>query len=78
MPRPEIIERVHKAHYDFRWGALQEKASLKAAYDLVLREAASHYAASVNDLRDAISKDFGAWMRENQLPPLPPPEKEKE
>lgn len=71
MPRPESIAAVHAAKYDLRWCSPEEKECKLESYHEALRVAASQFGASVTDLKEAIRKDFGPWMKENNLPKAP-------
>lgn len=69
MARPEIIARLHEAYYEFRIAEGAEKLVKEALYRELLKEAASQFGATIQEMEDVRKYDYAAWRRQEQLPP---------
>ena len=71
VARPDYIARLHAAKYDLRFCSGTEKPEMLDRYRDALDAAAKAAGASAALLEAAVARDFGDWMRQEKLPPLP-------
>lgn len=62
MARPEIIDRLHSAYYDFLWDRTNPR--LEEAYRLLLEETAAQYSTTTPVLKKILVDDFRDWRRQ--------------
>lgn len=78
MARPDIVDQVHAAKYELQIASAQNKAKCLQRYEQLLEQAAKEFQTSSSKIQQAIRRDYGIWLRQNNLhypaPDLPKPQ----
>jgi hypothetical protein len=65
VPRPEIIEELFGARYDWETAALNEKARMESRFLLLRSQAAQQYGCSEMALWNALRQSYITWRKQN-------------
>lgn len=69
MPRPEIIDRLFDARYEYERAIFLTKAQARKRYRDVLLEATAKYRCTEEELLKKLAGRYWEWIRQNKMPP---------
>jgi len=71
VPRPEIIDQLFEARYEYETALFTDKAQARIRYRTIFLEVIAHYHCDEIELHKVLRGHYREWIRQNKLPDPP-------
>lgn len=71
MPRPEIIDRLFEARYEYEMALFIDKAQARIRWRTIFLEIIQHHNRTEEQLQQVLRGRYREWIRQNKLPQPP-------